>query len=85
MTMTATLPLDKTAAPSPDEVRPDELELYANERLVELVDGRVQEKPVSALSHRLANVLVRPLANWSAGGRGETFVEADVPVLRPQA
>ena len=75
--MSAAPLLERSAAQSSEEVRPEELELYANERLVELVDGRVKEKTVSALSHRIANVLNRPLSNWAvADDRGETFVES---------
>ena len=81
MTMTAKLPLPASLAADgcriTDDIRPEELDRYDDGPLVELVDGRLLEKPVSALSQRVANRIKYRFDEWcEPGGTGETYVES---------
>ena len=81
MTMTATLPLPASLAADgcriTDDIRPEELDRYDDGPLVELVDGRLLEKPVSALSQLVANTVNEALIAWvKPERRGQTFVES---------
>jgi Uma2 family endonuclease len=79
MTALATPELEEAVHQGPTlrDVEPEDLDLYHDVGLVELVDGRILEKTVSSVASLVANRLKRYLDAWAVErNAGEVFVEA---------